>query len=123
VWNTSDDGSNQKKIFILDDDGNKEVFEIVGDDDVFIVKSDDDFEWNSDGMQKKVKVKIENDEKKVTVTTKENGEEKTEIYEGDEADEYLEKMNSYDDDLDIIIEKDDSKKIKKIIIETEKEVE
>ena len=123
VWNTSDDGSIKKKIVIMDTDGDKEIIEIDGDDeDVFIVKSDDDFEWNSsNGMQKKVKVEIENGEKKVTITTKENGEETTEVYEGDEADEYLEEMKSENDDLDIIIEKDSGKKVKKIIIETEKD--
>jgi peptide subunit release factor 1 (eRF1) len=123
VWNTSDDGSMKKKIVIMDTDGEKEIIEIDGDDeDVLIVKSDDDFEWNSsDGMQKKVKVEIENGEKKVTITTKENGEEKTEVYEGDEADEYLEEMKSENDDLDIIIEKENGKKVKKIIIKTEKE--
>lgn len=123
VWNTSDDGSMKKKIFIVDTDGEKDVIEIDGDDeDIFIVKSDDDFDLNSSGMQKKVKVEIENGDKKVTITTKENGEETTEVYEGDEADEYLEKMKSDNDDLDIIIEKDNGKKVKKIIIETEKEV-
>ncbi len=59
--------------------------------------------------------------RKLPVTTKENGEETTEVYEGEEADEYLEKMKSENDDLDIIIEKDNGKKVKKIIIETEKE--
>lgn len=106
VWNTSDDGSMKKKVVIVDTDGERDVVEIDGDDeDIFIVRSDDDFEWDSDGMQKKVKVEIENGEKKVTITTKENGEEKTEVYEGDEADKYLEEMKSENDDLDIIIEK------------------
>lgn len=124
VWNSSDDDSNKKKIVIVDTDGDKEVIEIDGDDDdVFIAKSDDDFEWNSsDAMQKKVKVEIENGEKKVTVTTNENGEEKTEVYEGDEADEYIESMKSENDDFDIEINSDkDGKKVKKIIIETETE--
>ena len=54
--------------------------------------------------------------------TKENGEEKTEVYEGKEADEYIEKMKSENKDFDISIDKDnDGKKVKKIIIETEKE--
>ena len=51
-----------------------------------------------------------------------NGEEKTKVYEGKEADEYLEKMKSENKDFNISIDKDnDGKKIKKIIIETEKE--
>ena len=123
VWKTSDDESTKKKVIILDADGENETIEIESDDDnVFILKKDKDFNSVSDGMTKKVKVEIENGDKKVTVTTKENGEEKTEIYEGKEADEYLEKMKSENDDLDIKIEKEDGKKVKKIIIETEKEV-
>ena len=70
-------------------------------------------------MDKRVKVEIENGQKKVTVTTKENGEEKTEVYE---ADEYLEKMKSeHGNEMLIEIDEDGSKKkIKKIIIEKEK---
>jgi len=125
AWHTSDDGSVKKKIVIVEKNGDKEVIELDGEDeDVFIIKSDDDFEWNTDGLQKKVKVEIENGEKKVTVTTKENGEGTTEVYEGDEADEYIEKMKNENDDFDIEIKSDgDGKKVKKIIIETEKEVD
>jgi hypothetical protein len=122
VWNTSDDESMKKKVIILDADGENEMIEIESEDDnVFILKTDKDFDKIDCGMTKKVKVEIEDGNKKVTVTTKENGEEKTEVYEGKEADEYLEKMKSENDDLDIIIEKDSGKKVKKIIIETEKE--
>ena len=123
VWKTSDDESTNKKVIILDADGENETIEIENeDDDVFILKTDKDFDIVSDGITKKVKVEIENGDKKVTVTTKENGEEKTEVYEGKEADEYLEKMKSENDDLDIKIKKEDGKKVKKIIIETVKEV-
>ena len=86
------------------------------------MRSDDDFEWETDGIQKKVKVEIENGEKKVTVTTKENGEETTEVYEGDDAEEYIEKMKAENDEFNIEIKSDSNgKKVKKIIIETEKE--
>ena len=62
-------------------------------------------------------VNEENGEKKVTVTTTENGETKTEVYEGDEADEYL-KEHKKDKKFKIKIEDGDSKKkVKKIIIE------
>lgn len=125
VWHTSDDESSEKKIVFIEKDGDKEIIELDGEDaDVFIMKSDDDFEWETDGTKKKVKVEIENGEKKVTLTTKEDGEETTEVYEGDEADEYIEKMKSENDDFDIEIKSDgDGKKVKKIIIETEKEVD
>lgn len=125
VWNTSDDKM-KKKVIIMDADGDEDLVEVVesGDDDVFIVKSDDDFEWSTDGNQKKVKVEIENGEKKVTVTTNENGEKTTEVYEGDEADEYIEKMKSENGEFNISIDEDNGgKKVKKIIIKTEKDEE
>ncbi|MBK7105188.1 MAG: hypothetical protein IPH62_07885 [Ignavibacteriae bacterium] len=65
----------------------------------------------------KIKVDDENGEKNVTVTTKENGEEKVETYKGKEADEYLEKMedeknmkidiNEDSDSMTIWVEKGD----------------
>jgi len=123
VWKTSDDDKSKKKVFILDSDGDEKVIEIESDgDDNIIIKTDKDFDKETDGIRKKVKVEVENGNKKVTVTTKENGEEKIEIYEGKEADEYLEKMKSENDDFDIMINKDsEDKKVKKIIIKTEKE--
>ena len=93
--------------------------EIISDDD-----GDTKNVWVGDmhgDVEKKVEVKIENDEKVVTVTTKENGEEKVKIYKGKEAEEYLEKMEK--EDKMIIKQKIiDGKKHKKIILkEIEKE--
>ena len=95
-----------------------------------IIKSDDDLDWvdededgfawytsDDNGMTKKIKVEMNDGKKKVTVTTKENGEEKTKVYEGKEADEYLEKMKAENKDFDI--EFKDGKTEKKIIIEKE----
>jgi len=125
VWNTSDDESTKKKVIILDADGENEVIEIESEDDnVYIIKKDKDLDSESDGITKKVKVEVEDGNKKVTVTTKENGEEKTEVYEGKEAEEYIEKMKAENKDFNISIDEDkDGKKVKKIIIETDKEVE
>jgi len=125
VWNTSDDESTKKKVIILDADGENEVIEIESEDDnVYIIKKDRDMDSESDGITKKVKVEVEEGNKKVTVTTKENGEEKTEVYEGKEAEEYIEKMKAENKDFNISIEENkDGKKVKKIIIETDKEVE
>ncbi len=110
AWHSSDD-SKKEKVIILDGDD---------DDDVFVVKSGDDFDWDTEGMNKKVKVEVENGEKTVTVTTKENGKETTKVYTGEEAEEYLNKMKSENDDFDIEIKSDkDGKKMKKIIIKTE----
>ena len=123
VWNSHD--SNGKKVIILDADEDEEAIEVEGDDEnVYIIKSGKDFSDVDEGMSKKVKVKIENGKKTVTVTTKENGEETTKIYTGEEADQYLNKMKSENDDFDIQIKTDkDGKKVKKIIIETEEETE
>jgi hypothetical protein len=123
VWNSSDDSS-KKKVVILDAEGDEDLIEVEsGADNVVIVKTNGDFDDVVDGIQKKVKVEVEDGNKKVTVTTKENGEEKTEVYEGEEADEYIEKMKSENGEINISVdEKTDGKKVKKIIIETEKDV-
>ncbi|MCU0332353.1 MAG: hypothetical protein MUC75_03160 [Ignavibacteriaceae bacterium] len=125
IWNTSDDKSGTKKVIILDADGESNEIEIESDDDnIVIVKTDGDFDDVSDGIQKKVKVEVEDGNKTVTVTTKENGEEKTEVYSGKEADEYIEKLKAENKDFDISIEKNkDGKTEKKIIIETDKDLE
>jgi len=120
VWNSSDDSA--KKIVILDVTSSEDEIEVEdGDENVLIIKTDKDMDDIDDGITKKVKVVVEDGNKKVTVTTKENGEEKTEVYEGDEAEEYLDKMDAESDELDILIEKENGKKVKTIIIETEKE--
>ena len=127
VWH-SGDKNGKKKIVFLDSDNEEHHIEVFGGDDEDVIVISEDIDGKIDGMHKKVKVEIENGNKKVTVTTKENGEERTEVYEGDEADEYIEKMKEkHGDDMDIFIEKDTDGKVKKkkIIIEkkTEKETE
>jgi len=124
VWNSSDD-STKKKVIILDADGDEDMIEVESAaDNVVIVKTNKDFDSIDDGITKKVKVEVEDGNKKVTVTTKENGEETSEIYEGDEADEYIEKMKSENGDINISVDENtDGKKVKKIIIETEKDVD
>jgi hypothetical protein len=124
VWNSNDD-SIKKKVIVLDANEDEDAIEVESDDDnVFIIKSGKDLDDVDSGLTKKVKVEVENGEKTITVTTKENGEEKTEVYTGKEADEYIEKMKAENDDFDIQIKKDkDGKKVKKIIIETENDVE
>ena len=112
-------GEGTKKIIIKSDGGDEEVFEFKTDGgDHAIWFSDDD---NLQSLDKKIQVEIEDGNKKVTVTTKENGEEKTEIYEGEEAEEYLDKMKSkHGHEILIEIDEDGNhKKMKKIIIEKE----
>ena len=122
-WTTSDSTDGKEKVCIIKTDSNDKEIEIESEgENKIIIKSDKDIDDDISGIRKKVKIEVDNGNKKVTVTTTENGEAKTEVYEGKEADEYLEKMKASDDDLNIIIENGkDKKKVKKIIIETEKE--
>lgn len=127
VWH-SENKDGKKKIVFFDSDNEEHHIEVFGGNDEDVIVISEDIDGEMDGMHKKVKVEIEEGNKKVTVTTKENGEEKTEVYEGDEADEYIEKMKEkHDGDMDIFIEKDTDVKVKKkkIIIEkkTDKETE
>jgi len=106
-----------KKIIIKSDGDLEEVYEFnthEGDHHVWF--SDED---NLQSLDKNIKVEIEDGKKKVTITTKENGEEKTENYEGEEAEEYLDKMKSeHGHEMLIEIDEDgEHKKMKKIIIE------
>ena len=121
-WTTSDSTNGKEKIFIIKTDNDEKEIEVETEgENKIIIKTDKDFD-EIEGIKKKEKVEVENGNKKVTVTTIENGEEKTEVYEGKEADEYIEKMKSENDDFNISIDKgNNGKKIKKIIIETEKE--
>jgi hypothetical protein len=70
--------------------------------DVIFVKKmgDKDFEWSEamaigegEGTTKKIKINVEDGEKKVTVTTTKDGEESVETYEGEEAEKFLEEMD------------------------------
>jgi len=110
-------GEGTKKIIIKSGGGDEEVYEFKtheGDHAVWF-SADENFE----GLDKNIKVGIEDGNKKVTITTKENGVEKTEVYEGEEAEEYLEEMKSeHGHELLIEIDEDGNhKKMKKIIIE------
>ena len=110
-------GEGTKKIIIKSYGGDEEVYEFKTDGgDHAVWFSDDDCFHN---LGKEIKIEIEDGNKKVTVTTKESGEEKTEIYEGEEAEEYLDKMKS-EHGHEMLIEIDEDgeyHKMKKIIIE------
>ena len=101
------------------DSGIYEFKDGTDDDIVWFYDDDDDLTWlttdDMDGKTKKIKIEMEDGKKKVTVTTKENSEVKTKVYEGKEADEYLEKIKDENNDFDI--EFKDGKMKKKIIIE------
>ena len=110
------DSSGIKKI-VIKSDGHTKTFEVKKGDDEHFVWLGDDKEIS--GIQKRVKVEIEDGQKKVTITTKENGEERTEVYEGTEAEEFLDKMKSEDELHETEFKSEDGKKVKKIIIEKE----
>jgi hypothetical protein len=127
VWHSAEkDG--KKKVVFLDSDSEEHHIEVFGGDEEDLIVISEDVDADINCTNKKVKVEVEDGNKKVTVTTKENGEEKTEVYEGDEADEYIKKMKEkHHGDMDILIEKETDGKVKKkkIIIEkkTKKETE
>lgn len=117
VLKEGDDVFTIKKI--KDKDGKVTVHVTTGGDDenVFIHEGGDhDLHWvteDIDGdMKKEVEVEVKDGVKTVTVTTTEDGEEKVQVYTGDEADEYLAKMRKENKEL---------KKMKKIMIEIEEE--
>jgi hypothetical protein len=123
VWHSTDKKGN-KKIVFLDSDDEEHHIEVFGGDDEDLIIISEDIDCEMDGMHKKVKVEVEDGNKKVTVTTTENGEEKTEIYEGAEADKYIDEMKEkHHDDMDVFIEKDTDGKVKKKKIIIEKKTE
>jgi len=112
-----DGGEGTEKIIIKCDGGFEEVFEFKAEGCDHAVWFSDDDKLHS--LDKNIKVEIGDGNKKVTVTTKENGEEKIEIYEGEEAEEYFDNMKS-EHGHEMLIEIDDDgeyHKMKKIIIE------
>ena len=94
---------------------------------VIVLINEDDFDSEDTDIktiEKKVIVSEENDKKVVTVTTKEDGKENIEVYEGKAAEEYLERVKSENEiEVNVDIKEEDGKKVKKIIIEKEVEKE
>lgn len=109
------DSDEDEDLIWIDENGERKILD---DDDLFELHEDDTV---IDGKHKKVKVEIKDDSKKVTVTTIEDGIEKVEVFEGEDAEKYITKIKS--DEKIIIKEKirKDGKKQKKIIIEKEKD--
>jgi hypothetical protein len=97
--------SEGENVFIFKSkDGEKHfIKEIKEADNVMIFGDDEDIDL-IDGT-KRIKVEVEDGEKTVTVTTKEDGEEKTETFTGKEAEEYLENI---EDDNIITIDIEDT---------------
>ncbi len=121
------------------------TYEFNSDDDdkVFVVKMDedgDDVSWIQDdstkvmikhnatlrkieGVEKTVEIEVENGDKKVTVTTvDEDGNETTQVYEGEEAEKYLDEHGEKEDVYMLKLDdKGSDKKKVKVIIEKMKE--
>lgn len=73
---------------------------------------------NSGKIHKKVVIQNRDGNKTVTVTTKENGTEQIEMFEGKDAEKYIEEHKS-DETKDESAPKGMKKKVKKIVIENE----
>jgi len=73
---------------------------------------------NPDRIHKKIVIQTRDGNKTVTVTTKENGTEKVEMFEGSDAEKYLEEHKS-DIDKEETTSKGLKKKVKKIEIDDE----
>ncbi len=109
------DSDEDEDLIWIDENGERKILD---DDDLFEFHEDDTV---IDGNHKKIKVEIKDDSKKVTVTTIEDGIEKVEVFEGEDAEKYINKIKS--DEKIVIKEKirKDGKKQKKIIIEKEED--
>jgi len=93
---------NRKSVWFSETGGDGSTYVIDIDDiasDVLVnLAKENNFTWETeeeeDGkkIERKINIEEENGVKKLTITTTEDGEEKTETYEGAEAEEYLEKM-------------------------------
>ena len=84
--------------------------------------SDEDLIWihekdfDTKNIEKKIDVKIEDGVKKVTIKTTKDGKETVEVYEGDEADKFLDGMHNEKHNVIIKKHMKDGKKYKKVII-------
>lgn len=114
---------------LLADSLRKKIIIKKGDKDladdlvVFLDKDDLDMEEGEENIEKQIIVTADGDQKIVKVIIDENGKENIEVYEGDAAKEYLDKLNS-EETIEINIDKDNKiKKTKKIIINKKIETE
>ena len=114
------EGEEAEKFLKKNSKGEKKLMFISDGDDVTTISMDSDvLHWISEGdhksIMKKVNVEDKDGVKTVTVTTTEDGEENVEVYIGDDADEYLEKMED-GKKMKIHVSKDGDKKMKKKMI-------
>jgi hypothetical protein len=106
--------------YLNDEDSDSDVLVFINEND-----DSDTLSNNIEKVEKRVIVTNDDGKKVVTVTTKENGKENIEVFDGKAAEEYLEKMKSEKEfDFKVDVDKDSKhKKIKKIIIEKKEDTE
>ncbi|MCF8262819.1 MAG: hypothetical protein K9J12_18715 [Melioribacteraceae bacterium] len=98
------------KVKIVGEDGDSNIVWVTNDDDDFELESFDFDSADPDEGQKIIKFEKEDGNSKLWVKTKEDGEIKTEAYEGKEAEEYLENLKD-EDDIHIEFESDEDDKM------------
>ena len=85
--------SNPRKEFMFQSHGGKTMK--MGGGNVMMFRSDDnDADENGNGDEKKVKVEVNKDGKKITVTEMKDGKEETKVYEGEDAEKFLDEEKS-----------------------------
>ena len=121
------EGAEAEKFLEKESKGSKKLMFISEGNDMTTVAVDsDDLHWISEGahkeVMKKVNVEVEDGVTKLTITTTEDGKEKVEVFEGEEAEAYIEKMD-HGKKMKIHISEDGDKKVmkEKIIIIEEKD--
>ena len=107
-----------------------EYLEKMEDEHSININIDSDSDFDSDGdnvwihsedfdtknIEKKIDVKIEDGVKKVTIKTTKDGKETVEVYEGDEADKFLDGMDNEKHKVIVKKHMKDGEKHKKVII-------
>ena len=100
--------------YLIKHSGGKHGNKFISDDGevTIIMEMDgDDFHWISEdsekNVMKKINVEVNDGVKKVTVTTTEDGNENVEVYEGEEAEKFMEKKSKNGKKLMFISEGDD----------------
>ena len=98
------------KVLDRDGDDEKNIWVVKGDDHInltTVIEDEYEFEFEEEGeegdkVNKEIKVEIEDGEKRVEVTTTKDGKETTEVFEGEEAEEFL-KNSKHDKKFNIKI--------------------
>ncbi len=80
--------SNPHKEFMFQSNGGK-MMKMGGGNVMMFRSKDDDADEKEGEIKKNVKVEVNNDGKKITVTTMKDGKEETKVYEGENAEKFM----------------------------------